>query len=114
MYKKVIYTETSLGINESTEGERIEKQIEKLLNSGDDVNQGQTRTVLYTERDKGVIGDYDIRADKFEQAINDAEVVTSAMRGKNDKRREERENKVKEVFENQKGTDSSATSKATE
>lgn len=114
LYKKVKFEKTSLEINESVEGERIEKKIERLLNNDEGIDSEGSKEPLYTSREMGVIPEYDIRADKFEAMIDETEKVTEAMRNGNKKRAEERANKSKKIQEKDKNEDSSATPIATE
>ncbi len=119
MYKKNIFRKTELEINDSTEGEPIQLSIERLLNNGEDMEEMTEKGLVYTERDLGVIQEYDIRADKFDIAIENTERVTNSMRGNNEKRRKERadaleklKNKSDSKGENKEGGDAvnSATS----
>lgn len=116
LYRKITFGETSLNINDSVNGERIERVIERLLNNNEGLSEGESRPIIHTDRDKGIIPEYDIRTDKFEQAIKETGKVTEAMRGGNEKRRKDREEKVKKVHDDLKGEGgaSSATPVASE
>lgn len=110
MYRKPRFQETSLEINESDSGEKIETVVERLINNKEELSVGETKPEIYTPRDLGVVRDYDIRADKWDAAIAGADMVTGKMREKNEKRRQEREDKLKEMNKNLNGTEGSASS----
>lgn len=67
---------TSIKINESTEGERLETKIERIINNKEPVTDGAP--TIYTERKDGVQAGYNIRTDRFEVAIEAMDKVTGA------------------------------------
>lgn len=67
MYKYKKATETSIEVNNSTEGEWIEQKIERVVNNGEPIEDGAP--IIYTERKEGVIPAYNIRTDTREIAV---------------------------------------------
>lgn len=68
MYKKPIYENTTLKVNESVIGEPLEHKLERVVNNGEGVEDGSPS--IYTERSQGVLSGYDIRADKWDIALD--------------------------------------------
>ena len=66
MYKKIKPTKTTIKINESVEGETIEMKVDRIVNSKEPIADGAP--IIYTKRSDGVLPDYDIRTDRWEQA----------------------------------------------
>lgn len=62
-------TETDLIVNDSKEGESIEMRVERILRT----NEAITDTAPYIETDAkdGVKAIYDVRADKFDLALDE-------------------------------------------
>lgn len=73
MYKIPKFSTTSITLNQSTEGEHIETQIERLTTNGGEIKN--TVEEIYTDRKDGVIQAYDPRADKMEIALDAMDVV---------------------------------------
>lgn len=67
MYKKQQPTKTTLKVNNSYEGETIEKKINRIVNNKEPIKDGAP--VIYTDRKDGVRPEYDIRSDRFEIAL---------------------------------------------
>ena len=70
MYRTIKRTPTSLNVNETMEGETIEKMIERRLNNGEPAQDNIMKDLIYQPREEGVNPAYDIRADKMELATN--------------------------------------------
>lgn len=68
MYKTPKHNKTQLTINESSVGESIEQKVERIVNNGEGVEEGAPS--IYTERKLGVLEAYDIRADKWDIALD--------------------------------------------
>ena len=68
MYKKQQITPSLIHNNESTQGESIEQKIERITTNKEPISD--TTQMIYTERNQGVLPDYDIRTDRFEIAIS--------------------------------------------
>lgn len=78
--KKRINSNTLININQSVIGETIEVKVERILNNKNPISDGAP--LIYTERNEGVLPDYDIRADRFEYAIDAMDKVTKAKLAK--------------------------------
>ncbi len=74
MYKTNKADKTTIKINESYEGETLEKRIRKILHNNEPITDGAPR--IYTERKDGVRPEYDIRTDRFELAIDATDYIT--------------------------------------
>lgn len=90
--KKGNITETfvnkTFDINESTEGESIEKRVERIMNNNEPITDGAP--TIYTERKDGVIPEYDIRTDRFDHALDMTDKITKDALAKRAKRQEDR------------------------
>ena len=73
MYKRNKPSFGNLTGIESTVGESIEKKIRRMIINKEPIKDNAD--VIYTERKDGVVPDYNIRNDKFENAIDAADVV---------------------------------------
>lgn len=96
MYKQTPPTRTSLKINTSYIGERIEEKIERIVNNKEPISDGAP--IIYTERKDGILPEYNIRTDRWEIAIEAMDTVTKSYQAKREQRLKEREeaNKPKE------------------
>lgn len=59
---------STLEVDNSYIAETIEEKVRRLLNNKDDI--GQEVPPIYTERKDGVLPQYDIRADKWDIALD--------------------------------------------
>lgn len=69
-------------VNEAYEGERIEEKMERILNNNEPISDGAP--LIYTERKDGVMAEYDIRADKWDIAIDAMDKVAESNKMKRD------------------------------
>ena len=58
----------SLDNIELYEGESIEERVRKMTESGEPIND--TQPLIYAEKKDGIISAYDIRRDKWDEAIS--------------------------------------------
>lgn len=70
----------SIKHNNSYEGERIEEKVERFVHGGEPITD--TAPLIYTERDEGVLPEYNIRTDRFDVAIEAMDYVTKSARAK--------------------------------
>lgn len=77
-------TKTTIKVNKSKEGEAIEAKVRRILNNKEPIKDGAPR--VFTERKDGVRPEYDIRADKWEAAVE----VTTQISNSHTNKREER------------------------
>lgn len=83
MYKIPIQpTKTKMKHNDTYEGERIEEKIDRILNNNEPISDGAP--IIYTERKDGVMPEYNIRADKWDIAIDAMDKVEESNRMKRD------------------------------
>lgn len=68
--------DTGLIVNDSIEGESIELKIERLIENNEPISD--SAPIIYTERDEGVLPQYDVRTDRFELAIDAMDSVSRA------------------------------------
>lgn len=80
----------SLQVNNTTEGETLEQQIERMVTNKEPIKEGTA--LIYTERAEGVKPEMNIRTDRWEIAVE----ATSKIQKSYSVRREERQNKKKE------------------
>lgn len=76
MYKKVIAKASSLYVNNSYSGERIEEKIQRIVNNNEPIKDGAP--LVYTDRKDGVKPEYDIRTDRMEIAVDAMDKVAAA------------------------------------
>lgn len=67
MYKNVKFSKGALKINESSEGESIEQKVNRIVNNKEAIKDGAP--VIYTERKDGVMAGYNIRTDRWDEAV---------------------------------------------
>lgn len=123
MYKKQKAEATSINVNKSYEGERIEEKIMRITNNKEPISDGAP--IVYTERNEGVKPEYDIRTDRWEIATEAMDKVAQQKYKDRANRHMTEEEKLakaaKEGMEKEKkseggpqpipGTDGSGTSK---
>lgn len=93
MYKKQKADKTSINVNSSYEGERIEEKIMRITNNKEPISDGAP--TIYTDRKDGVKPEYDIRTDRWEIAVDAMDAVTKQKLA-------ERENRQKPIGEQAK------------
>lgn len=76
MIKLNIKRVTGLSVNNSIEGESIERKIERLIENNEPISD--SAPIIYTERKDGVLPQYDVRTDRFELAIDAMDIVSSS------------------------------------
>jgi len=59
---------SSFRINNSVEGETIEKKVQRIMNNNEGISDGAP--IIYTERNEGVVPEFDIRSDRFDLALD--------------------------------------------
>lgn len=94
MYKPAHAQRTTIEINTSTEGETMEIKVERILNNKEPIaDSGPT---IYTNRQDGVIPEYNPRTDRFDLALEATDRIT---RDRIAKRTEFHDNLKKETTE---------------
>ena len=87
---------TKLLVNNSNEGETIERKFERILENKEPITDGAA--IIYTDRNEGVGAGYNIRTDRFEIALDGISSIQKSASA----RREERA-KMEIVKENDNG-----------
>jgi hypothetical protein len=82
MYKQNRTTPTTLKVNQTYEGERIEEKIQRIVNNKEPITDGAP--IIYTERKEGVQPQYNIRTDRWEVAIDAMDKVSKSYKAKRD------------------------------
>lgn len=75
MIKQRISRFTGFDVNESIEGESIEQKMERVIENNEPITD--SAPIIYTEREHGVLPEYDIRTDRFEIAIDAMDKVSA-------------------------------------
>lgn len=75
MIKLKIDRVTGFNVNESYEGESIEQKMERVIENNEPITD--SAPIIYTERQNGVLPEYDIRTDRFEIAIDAMDKVSA-------------------------------------
>lgn len=73
---------TKTKVNQAYEGERIEEKMDRIINNNEPISDGAP--ILYTDRKDGVREEYNIRADKWDIAIDAMDKVEETNRLKRD------------------------------
>ena len=84
MYKYKKPNRTSISVNESYIGERIEEKIMRITNNREPIKDAAP--IIYTERREGVLPSTDIRTDRFEIAVDAMDKVQKTHIGKREER----------------------------
>lgn len=85
----------SIERNTSKEGETIERTFERLKNGNETKMVG--KETIYTRPEDGVVYGTDIRQDRFDKALENAERVTNHIRTTRDKKLEDRKKTLEEL-----------------
>lgn len=80
--KTSIPTRSGFRINQSTEGESIIEMTEKMLNNKETVKT--SKPIIYTDRAEGVLNAFNIRADRFDIAIEAMDKVQKSYKARRD------------------------------
>lgn len=83
-YKPKPFANTTIKANKSTEGETIEQKFQRILNNKEPIKDGAP--LIYTDRKEGVKAGYNIRADRFEIALEATDKIAKSINA----RREEK------------------------
>lgn len=70
MYSNKGHRKTSIKVNDSVEGESIEIKMQRLLNNGDET--AETKELVYSRPEEGIIANYNIRHDHWDDAAEGA------------------------------------------
>lgn len=76
MYRVKPPTKSKMKVNNAYEGERIEEKMERIINNNEPISDGAP--LIYTERKDGVQPEYNIRADKWDIAIDAMDKVAES------------------------------------
>jgi hypothetical protein len=80
MYKYEKAKPTTIKVNASYQGERIEQKIQRIVNNKEPITDGAP--IIYTERKDGVRPEYNIKTDRWEVAIDAMDVVSKTNTAK--------------------------------
>lgn len=90
-------TITTLTRNTSYEGETLEQKIERVTNNREPISDGAP--LIYTNRNDGVLPEYDIKTDRFEIAIDAMDKISKTHKAKREDRHKPKdEEKKKETI----------------
>jgi hypothetical protein len=92
MYNRQRPDETSLNVNTSYQGERLEDKINRIVNNKEPITDGAP--IIFTERKNGVEPQFDIRTDRFEIAIDAMDKVAQAYKAKREENIKNFQNKM--------------------
>lgn len=84
MYKQTKPTQTSINVNKSSEGESMEAKVRRILKNKEPIKDASP--LVFTERKEGVKPEYDIRADKFDAAVQLSQAISNSHTNKRDER----------------------------
>lgn len=89
MYKQNKPGKTSIKRNTAYEGECIEKKVYRLFQNGEAI--GDDAPLIYTERKDGVLPEYNIRADRFDIALEAMDKGSRSYRATREERHKPKE-----------------------
>lgn len=78
MYKVPIFPKTSITRNTSTQGEMLEKKIERMMKTKQPLEEGSA-PLIFQERKAGVQASTDIRTDRFEIALDAVDKINASF-----------------------------------
>jgi hypothetical protein len=82
MYKQNKYTNTSIELNQSIEGETIEQKIERVTTNKEPIKDGAP--LIYTDRKDGVLAGHNIKTDRFEIALDAIDKIQKSQTAKSE------------------------------
>lgn len=102
-------SKTTIRINNSYRGERLERKVDRMINNKEPMKDPGVG-LMYTERKEGIRPETDIRTDRFEIAIDAMEKATKIHTAARDERmgKTAKENMAKEAKNEGEGTSSTA------
>lgn len=80
MYKKRRQMASTLRVNDSIEGETIERRVERMMAGKEPITDAVD--TIYTARKDGVQAQYNIRTDRFELAIDATDRMNASLSAK--------------------------------
>jgi len=102
MYKIPKYSKSTIKSVPRVEGEPIEHKIERIMSNKEPISDGAPE--IYTERNEGVVGGYNIRTDRWEVAADAMDTVQKNIQAKRDARAEKpKDGKEAKVIEMDNG-----------
>jgi len=104
MKKMGITSMTSLEINESAEGQRIEDQVERLIENNEPLPADAP--LIFSDRATGVEPEYNINTDRHEIVLDAMTVVEKTVKAKRQSKVEERKRALEELKANEVGDQS--------
>lgn len=85
MYRQITKPNaSSIKVNDSYKGERLEEKIQRIVNNGEPITDGAP--LIYQEREKGVEAQYNIRTDRMEIALDAMDKVSKTHLAKREDR----------------------------
>ena len=83
MKERMIHNTNTFNVNDSVEGETIEKKVKRIVENKEPISDGAP--IIYTERGKGVQPEYNIRTDRFDIAVEAMGIVSKSRAAKREK-----------------------------
>lgn len=84
MYKTPIVREAGIKVNNSVVGETLENKIERYLANKEPL--GDERDLIYTERADGIQQGYNIKADKWDIALDGIDKVQKSYKARGEEK----------------------------
>ncbi|AXH76221.1 MAG: hypothetical protein [Microviridae sp.] len=82
MYRKAIFEETTMHLENKMEGETIEDKVNRLVQNKEPIKDGVP--IIFTDRKDGVNQAYNIRTDRWEVAVDAMERLAKSKIAKRD------------------------------
>lgn len=111
MYKYKKALPTTLVVNESYQGERIEQKIYRIVNNNEPIED--SAPLIYTDRKDGVLPDYDIRTDKWDAAIDAMDKVDKEYKKQRLERLKDKNPSTDTVGDSTQGTEANTGTEGT-
>lgn len=94
MYKTNKPNQTTIQVNDSYLGERIEEKITRILNNNEPITD--TAPLIYQERKDGVQPEYNIKTDRMEHALDAVSALQKSYTAKREERHKPKDPKPTE------------------
>lgn len=92
MYKYQRPTKTTIQVNTSYAGERIEEKINRIVNNKEPISDGAP--LIYTDRSEGIKAETNIKTDRWEIAVEAMDYVSKSHMAKREERLKAFEDKL--------------------
>lgn len=91
----IIFNKTRLHVNESVEGQSIEDKMRNVTLSGEPIDNAAP--LIYTDKKDGALPQYDVRADRWDIALETTDRVTRANIAKSQEQQGAKQQEIQQL-----------------